>query len=219
MMFETLETRALLSAVLAEGVLTVTGTDGNDMIWVFRDPDNKLVVAETVRPETKPETPPTPTITKFALADVKAIVVNAGDGNDSVAMSHRHPRSVLAIPGKLNGGNGNDALLGGLGNDALLGGPGNDRLDGNLGNDTLHGGAGNDWLVGGRGDDKLFGDAGNDKLNGGLGKDVVDGGDNDPVSSTNPGDVAIVDSLDTVTNVEKTTALPPPPAPGPGPRT
>jgi len=62
----------------------------------------------------------------------------------------------------------------------------------------------------------LNGDAGNDYLLAAdrASTDVIDGGANDPVTATtgtkrhrvrgNPGDVAVVDTGDTVSNVEKT---------------
>jgi Ca2+-binding RTX toxin-like protein len=89
------------------------------------------------------------------------VVVNGGDGNDSL--------TVLAQLGEvaavgLDGGSGDDVLTGADSNDTLSGGDGNDRLVGGPGADVLNGGAGNDTLVWNNGDgsDILNGDAGND---------------------------------------------------------
>jgi Ca2+-binding RTX toxin-like protein len=60
---------------------------------------------------------------------------------------------------------------------------------------TIHGGAGNDVLVGGSGHDMIFGDEGDDRITSNDGAtDTVDGGAGN--------DVALVDSIDVVTNVE-----------------
>ena len=100
--------------------------------------------------------------------DVKANIITAGSGNDTVF-----------------GGAGNDTLYGETGDDTVSGGTGNDILYGNLGRDTLngdagddfaYGGDGNDTLNGGDGIDQLWGDQGNDLLNGGTGDDFLDGG-------------------------------------------
>jgi len=214
MLFESLETRSLLSASLdsATGVLTVTGTDNNDHIVVFRNSKTSLAVNETtLTPGANPGDKPTLThkLTKFNLADVKSIVVNAGKGNDNVNTggSIRHE---LKIASTIDGGDGNDFLAGGNGNDVINGDAGNDYLLGRGGDDQLNGGDGNDHLVGGRGADIMNGDAGNDSINArdGSAKDVIDGGSNDPVSSTNVGDRAIIDMGDTVSNVEKVLTAP-----------
>jgi len=220
MWIEGLEQRALLSASLSGGVLTVTGTAGNDNIQVRNGKDEttgaaQIVVIESVRPTTKGTTPVAPTVTRFAAADVTSIVVNAGDGNDRVWLkgNRKNPFTVKAT---INGGAGDDRLAGAAGNDTINGDAGNDVIDGGDGDDLLNGGDGNDRINGGRGADSLNGGAGNDYLlavdRGST--DVIDGGDNDPVTATtgtkrhrvrgNPGDVAVIDTGDTVSNVEKT---------------
>jgi len=191
---ENLETRVQLSATLAGGVLTVTGTAGDDNIMirvakseatgaaVLRVSESIRVDDDTVAPRT-PE--PEPTVTEFDPALVTSIVVNAGDGNDRVALNG-NKRRPFNFGARLNGENGNDRLVAGAGDDTLNGGAGNDRLEGGAGADVLNGDAGNDHLVGG------------------AGADVLSGGDNDPL--TNPdgsrnrkaGDSALTDSLDTV---------------------
>jgi Ca2+-binding RTX toxin-like protein len=228
MWIEDLEQRALLSATLSGGVLTVTGTSGNDVIMIRTGKDDagtaQIIVTEGVatRPH-KGATRVAPTVTRFAAADVKSVVVNAGDGNDSVALTGRR-KSPFAVNATINGGNGNDRLLAGAGNDTINGGAGNDRIEGGDGNDLLNGDDGNDRIAGGRGADSLNGGNGNDYLLAAdrTGTDIVDGGANDPVTAPttttdangkkhrvrgNPGDVAVVDTGDTVTNVEKTVTI------------
>lgn len=216
-----LEKRALLSAVLgSDGTLTITGTTGNDSISVGLNREGKLAVAEAVippRPEdgTKPERP-TPTITTFDAAAVKAIVVNAGDGNDFVGFAGRGKRAVK-VGATVDGGAGNDRLVGTRSADSISGNAGNDLIEGLAGNDTLNGNDGNDWLVGGEGDDVIGGGAGNDRILSfdRTGKDTIDGGANDAVGDDNKGDTAVADTTDVVTNVEVVRNRPVRPA-GPG---
>jgi Ca2+-binding RTX toxin-like protein len=90
-----------------------------------------------------------------------SVIVNGGDGNDSVTVL-AHGNEVAAVG--LDGGPGDDLLTGAESNDTLNGGEGNDRIIGAAGADVLNGGAGNDTLVwnSGDGSDTLNGDAGND---------------------------------------------------------
>jgi Ca2+-binding RTX toxin-like protein len=108
-------------------------------------------------------------------ADPKAIVVQAGDGDENITLS-----SDLPVPVTVDGGPGNDWIRGGDGADTFLGGPGNDRLEGYKGNDTLDGGDGDDELSGYAGADHLTGGPGNDTLHPDdyeePSADVVDGG-------------------------------------------
>jgi len=207
MLFESLENRALLSASLVNGVLTITGTDNADHIVVFQNSKTSIGVSEsTAVPSVTPGKPPTIThhLSTFKIADVKSIVVNALKGNDSVntggSLLHR-----LKIASTIDGGDGNDYLQGGNAGDVINGGAGRDFLVGRGGDDLLNGGANNDHLVGGKGSDTMNGDAGNDYINAfdGAKTDHVDGGSNDPVSATNPGDRALVDDGDIVAGIEK----------------
>ena len=214
MLFESLETRSLLSASLdaTTGVLTITGTNHNDHVVVFQKNKTTLGVhEETLLPAVQKGQKPTHVqhSTTFKLADVKSIVVNVGKGNDAVntggSLLH-----TLKIASTIDGGDGNDYLAGGNGNDVITGDAGNDSLFGRGGNDKLSGGDGNDHLVGGRGADILNGDAGNDIIDARdrAATDVVDGGANDAVSRTNVGDRAIVDKGDTVSNIERLLTVP-----------
>jgi Ca2+-binding RTX toxin-like protein len=197
---EGLEHRTLLSANLAGGVLTVTGTGGNDNIMIRMGRDETtgakvLIVSEVVRPAEDATTTggtgtePTPTVTTFDPAAVTSIVVNAGAGDDRVWLkgNRKNPFTAAAT---LNGEAGDDRLSGGGGNDVLNGGDGNDRLDGGDGDDAINGGAGDD------------------RINGGRGADTIDGGDNtaltnaDGTANRRAGDSAITDPTDAVTNVE-----------------
>ena len=89
------------------------------------------------------------------------VVVNGGDGNDSLSVLAKDTEIVTAA---LNGGPGDDVLIGSDTGDSLEGLDGNDRLVGAKGGDDMSGGVGNDTLVWNNGDgtDFIEGDAGND---------------------------------------------------------
>src|SRR5438045_3442052 len=135
MFIEGLEQRALLSAAVSGGVLTVTGTDGDDIISVKAAKDSTgaaiLVVTENVKPA-EGEDWGTPTVSTFLQSDVTSIVVNAGAGNDNVAIGGRRGTAV-STPATLNGGDGNDVLTGGGGADLINGDAGNDKITGGAG--------------------------------------------------------------------------------------
>ncbi|MFI5038421.1 MAG: calcium-binding protein, partial [Solirubrobacterales bacterium] len=89
------------------------------------------------------------------------IVVNGGEGNDSLTVQAKNTEIASAT---LNGEGGDDVLTGADTNDVLNGGEGNDRLIGGKGIDLMNGGAGNDTMVWNNGDgsDRINGEAGND---------------------------------------------------------
>ncbi len=97
------------------------------------------------------------------------VIVDAGDGNDTVDASAAGKRVVLT------GGTGDDVLTGGSRNDDLFGNAGADTLTGNAGNDTLDGGSGADTLIGGAGDDTYIVDDAGDTVDesSGSGTDTV----------------------------------------------
>jgi Ca2+-binding RTX toxin-like protein len=164
-MLQVLENRRFLSATLeADGILSVTGTDGPDHIRVSvhllthhhhdHGPHHQIVVQEGHSVQT------------FDADRVVRVAVDGGAGNDSVVVAH------LSKPAILVGGAGNDLLFGGDGNDSISGGAGADLLYGGAGDDTLNGGTGRDRLSGGSGDDVLITVDGElDYVNGGAGHD------------------------------------------------
>ena len=126
---------------------------------------------------------------RVPAADVDRIVIDAGEGDDSIFVTEdvRIPVEIWGGPGSdqiyagggnavIDGGEGDDYLVGGLGNDRIFGGPGNDVLLGGAGDDELDGGTGCDTLQGDEGDDVLFGGADDDDMLGGAGDDELHGG-------------------------------------------
>ncbi|HEV8606723.1 MAG TPA: LEPR-XLL domain-containing protein [Tepidisphaeraceae bacterium] len=152
-MFESLESRLLLSASVSNGTLTVTGTDRADQINITQNKQTILVREGS-------------SVTRFSKRDhINSLVVNALGGNDRIKITSRLNATVDA-------GDGNDLIISGSGDDLLLGGNGKDRILGNAGHDSITGGAGRDALFGGAGDD-LFDafDGTADNLAGGAGND------------------------------------------------
>ena len=146
-MFETLESRRLLSSSLVNGLLTVNGTAGNDTISLSVSGSN-IQVSQTG------------SVTKnFATSSVQKILINALGGNDKVTVAN-----AITKPTTINGSSGNDSLTSGGGNDVINGGAGDDKMHGGSGKDALVGGAGNDALDGGSGNDFLSGQAGSDTI-------------------------------------------------------
>jgi hypothetical protein len=87
-----------------------------------------------------------------ATGSYSRIIIDAGDGNDSVVAD---PSVTTPL-----------TLLGGAGNDTLVGGSGDDLISGGMGDDVMIGGAGDDTLigVGGGTKDRLTGGAGYDSF-------------------------------------------------------
>jgi Ca2+-binding RTX toxin-like protein len=152
---EPVERRVLLSAaVLTNGVLTVTGTSGADTISVnfawsgggvgdqFRTTVNGV----------------TQTFTATPTSAVQSLVINAGDGDDTVTVKGtvQPPNGGAALPISVDGGSGNDSILvqalaiGGAGYGANVSATGDDGNDGITvyadGNATISGGTGDDVL-------------------------------------------------------------------------
>jgi Ca2+-binding RTX toxin-like protein len=115
--------------------------------------------------------------------------ITGHDGPDFLGLT-------FAVSATVQGLGGDDILLGGLGAGtfSLDGGPGNDTIQTGGAPTTAHGGTGDDTLIL-QGNDSAFGDKGRDLFRAAnTVADTIDGG---------PGrDSAIVDPVDTVTDVE-----------------
>src|SRR5689334_22195885 len=103
---EMLEIRQVPTAAVLQigGVLTITGSDQADNIVVTKSGANLRVNGVT---------------TTFATSSVKSVVVNAGEGDDTVDLS------AVTVSAKVFGDVGNDVLIGGSGKDLLNGEAGN----------------------------------------------------------------------------------------------
>ena len=161
--FEIQHDNGLLNLLLPSSRIVITALDGGTI-------DN-LAINEflaTVRFEQS-------AIQADVLNATTLTVTDAYGLTDSAAVGTLAEVNLLsatyAVPGLVEGSDGNDHLTGSdgdarlygyAGDDVLTGGDGNDLLRGGAGNDTLDGGAGNDILIGGSGDDLLFGGLGAD---------------------------------------------------------
>ena len=138
---EPLEHRRVLSATLTDGVLLITGTDGKDCVLITQispdDPDIFIQIGHdpTVEGFMKYE------VFTFARAALKTIRVEAGGGDDAVAVERDTTERTSGIFGDLplfiDGGAGNDTLAGGAGADTIVGGAGDDWIAGDSSSDTL----------------------------------------------------------------------------------
>jgi len=178
---QSLEPRRFMdaTALLADGVLTITGTEGRDVISVSLDATDATRLDVVANKQSF----------GFDVADVGSIVINTAGGNDVVTVSEKN--GAITIPMVVDGGAGNDRITTGSGDDVVTGDAGNDSVNGGAGNDQLDGGVGNDSLDGGAGDDALAGDVGRDKLGGGVGDDDLDGGAGKDAVNTGTGADAI----------------------------
>jgi Ca2+-binding RTX toxin-like protein len=115
-----------LPQMTPNGVITVNGTSGDDTITTS--------MAGTINITVNGVT------TKFVGTGQTGLVINAGDGNDTVNASAQ-TRAVTVY-----GGAGNDTITGGTSNDSLYGESGDDVLRGGTGKDVLSGGDGIDTV-------------------------------------------------------------------------
>lgn len=184
---ESLESRTLMSVSLEQGVLTLTGTDGNDRITVgvgsrrvtHVDWRGRWRVLQRARVSFV-EVQVNEEVRRFRVGRIDRVVVHAGAGDDTVVVGgdyetnvpvQRGPRlQPMAVDAVVHGGDGADFIVGGRGKDRLFGEAGDDRMFGLAGwGDTVDGGDGNDVLgdvcedrslstmLGGPGDDILVG--------------------------------------------------------------
>ena len=166
-----LQQRRLMSAIVEDGVLVITGTSADDRITVYESRDTS-VPTYVVGIQT-PSIPGSDQYFRIPGDGVRSVTVRALAGDDSVnvgVVSRRPDAFDLMLPTRLDGGTGNDEILGGRARSFIIGG---------FGNDTIYGGRQSDWIDGGWGDDVINGNAGNDIIFGRDGNDVLSGGAGD----------------------------------------
>jgi Ca2+-binding RTX toxin-like protein len=183
---ESLEARRLLSVSLsASGVLTITGTDGDDSIRVGYADSGKVAIFSRLLPEADQF---------FDASLIKKVIIRALGGNDDIGVDET--QALFDKPIHVNCGAGNDTFRGGLEDDRVLAGPGNDfveafggknHIEGGAGNDDLRGGDDKDKIIAGPGNDNLVGFGGNDLLRGGAGNDTLLGFDGNDLIFCGPG--------------------------------
>ena len=144
---------------LRNGVLSVTGTGADDRIALRLKVGDPGTLQVDVGDDGSADF-------AFPRADVTALFVDAGRGNDLVRIDDSNGAFTDKIQTTLEGGAGNDDLAGGLGVERMSGGSGDDRIDGNKGNDVAFMGAGDDTFVWdpGDGSDTVEGQDGYDTM-------------------------------------------------------
>ena len=114
---QNLESRRLLSATLASGVLTITGTAKKDEISVSLSSDGTTYTVKEKTAKNRFKKAKT-TTTTFTASEVTSLVIDAGAGNDSVTLRGTR-KTPFALAALITGGAGNDKLVGGAGNDTI----------------------------------------------------------------------------------------------------
>jgi uncharacterized delta-60 repeat protein len=128
-----------VTALYANGTLTITGTTDADDVRVVQT-GSQLDVRVTVNNvETSAGTAPVEENDELTLIDF-----NGDDGDDVFRIADN-----VSNPSELVGGGGNDVLVGGAGADSIAGGDGRDVVIGGSGADMLVGEAESDVLVAG----------------------------------------------------------------------
>ncbi len=115
LLFEYLEPRTLLSAVLKNGLLSVRGTSGHDQISIRASAGVLTVQLNNSKLRAGSET-------TFRLSRVQRIKVEGLAGHDKI-----DARRIAGLPSTLMGGAGHDTLLGSQ-SATLIGGPGKNKL-------------------------------------------------------------------------------------------
>jgi predicted lipoprotein with Yx(FWY)xxD motif len=168
-------------ATLRYGLLTVEGTNQDDRIALRLQAGQPGIIQVDVGDDGSADF-------SFNRAEVSKIVVDGGNGADSLRIDETNGAFADTIPTTLDGGNGNDRLAAGSGVETVTGGNGNDSLFGGVGASTLEGGNGNDTLSGGNGAERLFGGNGNDSIDGHRGNDAAFMGNGDDTFVWDPGE-------------------------------
>lgn len=172
------------------GVLTYTGTDSPETVFVFKIGSDYHV--SVPGPFTSSGCNPTEYSDEVACpaAGITRMVFDLRGGDDEVGVGSTerptYPVTVAVTGGagadrmafnvqavQARGGPGLDMIFGGPGRDVLSGGRGLDLLNGWGGADVLRGDDGADAIRGGAGPDRIYGGAGTDALIGGSGADIL----------------------------------------------
>jgi uncharacterized protein GlcG (DUF336 family) len=118
------------SAAVAAGLLTVSGTSGDDRITIFQS-GTEIVIRDG-----------TSDTLRVSAAGITNILVLGFEGNDQLRVS-----PTLNLPVQFTGGSGNDKIVGGGGNTVMLGGTGNDVLNAGVANTTFNADGGQNILL------------------------------------------------------------------------
>ncbi|HEU5485024.1 MAG TPA: hypothetical protein VFU98_08970, partial [Microlunatus sp.] len=129
-----------VSAVLADGVLQVTGRDRADAITLRVRPGDPAVI-EVLTGLTRP-----PEFV-FRRAATERITVESAAGDDRLTVDDRFGALGAELPITITTGEGNDTVTAGHGDQVVLAGAGDDVVDPGPGDDHLLLGGGNDRVL------------------------------------------------------------------------
>jgi Ca2+-binding RTX toxin-like protein len=162
-------------ARLDHGTLAVRGGDGGQRVALRLTTGDPSVIEVDAGDDRSADF-------SFRRADVRAITIRMGDGNDSARIDDANGAFTDSIPTTIAGDDGDDSLEGGqvqpaAENETFIGGDGNDTIDGGKGNDVAYLGDGEDTFRwdNGEGSDRVEGQDGRDTMlfNGAAGNEDV----------------------------------------------
>ncbi|MCH2203958.1 MAG: PKD domain-containing protein, partial [Fuerstiella sp.] len=170
---------------LANGVLSIVGTEAADTVVVSID-ENEISVSASLDE-------PAPSVQSFATEDIQQISFTGFSGDDTFITEGEYPidMHVFGGPGDdflVTGSgedvvtdlNGNNDIRTSYGDDTILTGPGNDQIESESGDDTIRDLGGDNRIDTDSGADTVLTGDGNDEIFTGTGNDIVRsvGGDN-----------------------------------------
>jgi hypothetical protein len=150
------------SASVANDTLTITGTNGNDVIAV-----------------------------RLAAGEPNTLLVDFGDDGTAEGTFDRTTFSRISVFLRAGDDEFRDDDVNGAFMDeavSVYGGSGDDKLIGGSETETFWGGAGNDTILAGAGNDLIFGGGGNDFVDGGIGTDTAHLGGGQDAFQWDPGE-------------------------------
>jgi Ca2+-binding RTX toxin-like protein len=154
--FTVAQATAATTAQVANGTLTITGTNGADDITLQSQVANPGILEVDVNGDGAGDL-------SFDRTTFTAIDVLGRGGDDRIV----NRAQIFDEATTIDGGSGHDTLSGGPGDQTLIGGGGNDTAAGGDGSDTARLGTGNDRFTWNPGDD-------GDVVDGEAGADVLD---------------------------------------------
>jgi uncharacterized protein GlcG (DUF336 family) len=175
---------------LAGGILTYTGTAGDDHVLIRIE--NGLIA---VRDQSG-------LLGRFNPGTVTGIAVSTGAGNDLVKID-----SEVTQPAEIDGGSGKNVLQAGGGPTKLIGGAGQNILGGGSGSNVFVGGSGSELFVGGGGPNTVHPGGGKDKVVGVKPTDTIAATPTTRVLINNPDPPATNAPQQTLTTSEVATLL------------
>lgn len=184
---EPLEGRVLLSAVLEAGLLTIEGSDANDVIEIAAtDIAGQVIINKA------------PGAEKGDVFDgVTGIAIDSFAGNDKIKLRGLFT-DTLGDPTSISisAGEGNNKITGSAGDDVITVGDGKNKITDASGNNTIETGDGRNTIKTGAGDDVITTGDESDKIQDAGGNNTIDAGDGKNNIRVGDGDNTITTGVD-----------------------